>query len=103
MAVVDGTNDADPPSGLSKPALLNTGVTGWVTPATTPDMTPTDAPATVVPAITALVEGPATIPGANPAAALSFGLAFFFEPPPDAAAMAALLGRITCPSGPSFA
>jgi hypothetical protein len=35
-------------------------------------------------------------------AAPSFGLVFFFDPP-AAAAMAALLGRITCPSGPSFA
>ena len=89
---------ADTPNGFSKPALLNTGVAGCITPATTPDMIPTDTPATVVPAVIVPVAGPATTP-----AAPSFGLVFFFDPPAAAAAMAALLGRITCPSGPSFA
>jgi len=36
-------------------------------------------------------------------AAPSFGLVSFFDPPPAAAAMGALLGWITCPSGLSFA
>ena len=95
IAEADGATDT--PNGLSKPALLNTGVAGCITPATTPDMTPTDTPARVVPAVIAPVAGPATTPAAAP----SFSLVFFFDPP--AAAMAALLGRITCPSGPSFA
>jgi hypothetical protein len=101
----DGATDT--PNGLSKPALPNTGVAGCITLATTPDMTPTDTPATIVPAVTAPVAGLATTPAAAAmlaaaVAAPSFGLVFFFDPP-AAAAMAALLGRITCPSGPSFA
>jgi hypothetical protein len=39
--------------------------------------------------------------GGGTTTAGSFGFAFFFEPE-AAAAIAALVGRITCPSGPSF-
>ena len=91
----DTTSDTDGVCGL------RTGVAGGTTPAAAPVTIPVVVaiPATLVPMVATVA--PLT-PGAAVAAAASFGLDFFFEPA-AAAAMAALLGRITCPSGPSFA
>jgi hypothetical protein len=104
-AVVGTEGITDAPSWLSTLGLFKTGVVGWTPPATTPVMTPTVTPGAVEAAVTAvavLTVGAGAVAATEAAAtAVSFGLAFFFEPP--AAAMAALLGRITWPRGPSFA
>jgi hypothetical protein len=42
VAIAKADSATDTPNGLSKLALLNTGVAGCITPVTTPDMTPTD-------------------------------------------------------------
>ena len=105
MCGADRTTDADTGAGVDASCGLSTGVVaGWTTPPP-PPIDPGGAPITTGddPAACAL---PASAPvrarcTAAAAAVGSFGLAFFFEPD-AAAAIAALVGRITCPSGPSF-
>jgi hypothetical protein len=99
-AVAGTTIDTDAESGLSM------GVAGDITPPgppATPIAIPVAnaVPATVVPTV-ATAAAPTPDVEVAATAVASFGLDFFFDPA-AAAAMAALLGRITCPSGPSFA